>query len=95
MAGADLKGTASEVWPRFRQLLDRIHEQAERYVDHRAPLGYAPKVIIALRANDDLDWRVVQECQQILADSIDPRTGLAKEGQRRPFTNLHFAAREP
>lgn len=95
MGGARLTGNTGEVWSQVRTRLDRIHDQAERRSDARAPMGFAPKVVISLRADLDMDWRVVQDCQQILADSIDPRTGTPKEGLRRPFTQLEFAAWKP
>jgi hypothetical protein len=33
--------------------------------------------------------------EQVLADNVDPVTGLGKGGARRPFIHLTFSARDP
>lgn len=78
---------------RLRALLDRIHDFNPTYRD--AAGLELPQVVIELRADAEVPWRTLQDVQQVLADSIDPRTGLSKDGARRPFVHLHFSARDP
>lgn len=79
---------------RLRTLLDRIHDFNPTYRDAASGLEL-PQVVVELRADAEVPWRTVQEVQQVLADSIDPRSGLPKDGARRPFVHLHFSARDP
>lgn len=79
---------------RLRALLDRIHDFNPTYHDAASGLEL-PQVVVELRADAQVPWRSVQEVQQVLADSIDPRTGLPKDAARRPFVHLHFSARDP
>jgi biopolymer transport protein ExbD len=90
-----LDGDEAAQWQALRAYLDRIHAQAERYPDPASPAGYAPKVVVELRADRDLDYRLVQKCQQILADCIDPGSDKPRDGARRAFTHLEFAALKP
>jgi hypothetical protein len=79
---------------RLRALLDRIHDFTPTYADAGSGLAL-PRVVVELRADGEAPWHAVQEVQQVLADSIDPRTGLPNDGVRRPFVHLHFSARDP
>jgi biopolymer transport protein ExbD len=79
---------------RLRALLDRIHDFNPSYHDTASGLDL-PQVVVELRADAEVPWRTVQDVQQVLADSIDPRTGLPKDRVRRPFVHLHFSARDP
>lgn len=78
----------------LRALLDRIYDFNPTYRDTASGLDL-PQVMIELRADTEVPWRTIQDVQQVLADSIDPRSGLPKDGARRPFIHLHFSARDP
>lgn len=86
--------TREESLVRLRTLLDRIHDFNPTYRDPSSGLEL-PQVVVELRADAEVPWKSVQEVQQVLADSIEPSTGLAKAGPRRPFVHLHFSARDP
>jgi len=84
----------SEGLTQLRALLDRLHAFSVTYLDDASGLQL-PQVIVELRADADVPWGMVQEVEQVLADSIVPATGLPKDGQRRPFIHLTFSARDP
>lgn len=79
---------------RLRALLDRLHAFSDTYVDATSGLQ-VPLVVIELRADTDVPWGAVQEVEQVLADNLDPATGLPKNGPRRPFIHLTFSVRDP
>jgi biopolymer transport protein ExbD len=79
---------------RLRALLDRLHAYSATYRDPASGLEI-PQVIMELRVDADVPWGAVQEVEQVLADSVDPLTGLSKDGARRPFIHLTFSARDP
>jgi len=79
---------------RLRDILDRIHAMSATYRDPTSGLAL-PQVVVELRVDADVPWRAVQEVEQVLADSIEPATGLPKAGARRPFPRLAFSVRDP
>jgi hypothetical protein len=79
---------------RLRAVLDHLHLVSETYRDEASGL-MLPQVVMELRADADVPWHAVQEVEQVLADSIDPRSGLPKSGERRPFVHLTFSVRDP
>jgi len=84
---------------KFRDMLDRTYVQADKYPDAKNPALMLPKIIIELRCDANTQYRVVQEVQQILTDTIDPRNKmLAREvpfEQLRPFVVINFTTRLP
>ncbi|MBA3700381.1 MAG: biopolymer transporter ExbD [Planctomycetes bacterium] len=78
----------------LRGLLDRLHAFSETYDDPASGLRL-PQVLVELRADADVPWGKVQEVEQVLADNIEPTTGLPKDGARRPFVHLLFSVRDP
>jgi len=58
-----------------------------------------PKVIVEIRADADTEYRVVQEIQQVLTDTLDLETMQPKKGldpkTARSFVNLDFTTRRP
>ena len=78
----------------LREILDRLYMMSPTYRDPLSSLAL-PQVQIELRVDADVPWRAVQEVQQVLADSIDPATGMVKAGIRRPFPTLAFSVRDP
>jgi len=84
-------------YQQLRTILDQIYDRAEKYADPKGAGMKLPKVIIEVRADADTEYRVVQELQQLLCDSLDPstmkpQTVKAPEGCR-PFVNLDFTTR--
>ncbi len=91
----DSRGTElPEALGALRAILDRLHSASPSYLDRTSGLRL-PQVQIELRIDGDVPWRAVQEVQQVLADCIEPRTGLPKTDHRRPFTTLAFSVRDP
>lgn len=78
----------------LRTILDRIYAMNATYFDPVSGLTL-PQVMMELRVDADVPWRAVQEVQQLLADSIEPATGLLKVGTRRPFPQVSFSVRDP
>lgn len=81
----------------MRRILDRIYDGADKYVDPKSKMEL-PKVIIEIRADADTEYRVVQELQQILTDTIDVSKMQPKQGidpkQLKSFVNLDFTTRK-
>jgi biopolymer transport protein ExbD len=83
-------------YSQVRALFDEVYARADTYADP-APTGLRlPRVLVQIRADADTEYRVVQELQQILSDSIDPATMLPNDtAVRRPFTHIEFTTRRP
>ena len=77
---------------RLRRLLNLLYDSSP--VDQRIDQSDRPMVVIELRADSAVSWRTMQTIQQLLADSIDPLTGLPNQQHaRRSFTELLFSTR--
>jgi biopolymer transport protein ExbD len=87
----------AEARMRLRALLDALHDHADTYADPAGSGRRLPQVIIVLRADGDVPFRTLQTLQQLLADSIDPESGLprARGASARPFPTLEFTTRDP
>lgn len=84
-----------EALAQLRALLDQLYLQNPTYDDPAATGLRLPQVVVEIRAGSDVPYRAVQELEQVLADSIEPLTGLPRAGQpRRPFPTLEFAVRD-
>jgi biopolymer transport protein ExbD len=86
--------TQSDGLVRLRELLDRLHAFSTTYRDPASGMEI-PQVVMELRVDADVPWGAVQQVEQVLADNVDPVTGLGKGGARRPFIHLTFSARDP
>lgn len=83
----------------LRKALDKIYDKAEKYPDPKTNgLIQLPKVIVEIRADAETEYRVVQEIQQILCDSIDPFNKMLPKAiqpaQMKAFVNLDFTTRK-
>jgi biopolymer transport protein ExbD len=84
----------------MRQLLDKAYDRADKIADPKGTGLQLPKVLLEIRADADTQYRVVQEIQQIVADSIDPANQMlpkqhASMAAARPFVNINFTTRLP
>ncbi len=83
----------------LRDLLDKTYEKAEKIPDSKGTGLLLPKVVLEIRADADTQYRVVQEIQQIVADSIDPSNNMLPVQQTpqeaKPFVNINFTTRLP
>ena len=83
---------------KLRAILDRIYDKAEKYPDVKVPGLMLPKVIIEVRADSDTEYRVVQEIQQILTDTMDLTNMQPKKNfdvkTLKAFVNLDFTTRK-
>lgn len=72
-------------WGGLRGTLDRVWDRSGR-----GPFGV--ETVVEVRADADTDWRIVQQVQQLIADSVDPATWLPR-APARPFTRIDLTAR--
>lgn len=89
----------------LRQMLDRVYDAAEKYPDPKNTGMMLPKVTLEIRADVDTQYRVVQEVQQIVADSVDPNPPppqekmtakkIANVSLAKPFVSINFTTRKP
>lgn len=85
---------------KLRTELNNEYDKAEKYDAPKAPGMKLPKVVIEIRADSHTEYRVIQEIQQILSDTIDPsnnmlpRTGV-QQNQLKCFVNIDFTTRKP
>jgi len=83
----------------LRTILDQVYDKAEKYDDPKKSGMRLPKVIVEIRADSDTEYRVVQEIQQVLTDTLDLETMQPKKGldpkTARSFVNLDFTTRRP
>jgi biopolymer transport protein ExbD len=86
-------------YQKLRFELNKIYDKAEKYDDPKPTGMKLPKVIIELRADAQTEYRVVQEIQQILTDTIDPNNNMLPHNvppnQLKCFVNLDFTTRRP
>ena len=82
----------------MRNILDKAYDRADKVADPKGTGLQLPKVVLEIRADSDTQYRVVQEVQQIVADSIDPANQMlpkqhANMAAARPFVNINFTTR--
>ncbi|MFW5828681.1 MAG: biopolymer transporter ExbD [Planctomycetota bacterium] len=85
---------------RLRNLLNQTYAKADKYPDPNNTGMQLPKVVVEVRADGNAEYRLVQEIQQILSDTIDPETMKPRQitdpaAQLKPFVNLLFTTRQP
>jgi len=89
-----------ESYQKLRQVLDVAYDRADKYADPK-PSGFMlPKVVLEIRADADTEYRVVQEVQQVVSDTINPFDGMKPKSitdpkQAKPFIFLNFTTRKP
>ena len=81
----------------LRGILDKVYDKAEKYEDPKTKMQL-PKVIVEVRADSDTEYRVVQEIQQVLTDTLDLTTMQPKKNvdpkALKAFVNLDFTTRK-
>lgn len=76
----------------LRALLDRIYEQSP-FVRDPLTGSQVPAVTVEIRAGADVPHGSVQAIEQLLTDSIDPRTRHPHRSVR-PFVHIDFTVRD-
>jgi biopolymer transport protein ExbD len=89
-----------ESYQKLRQVLDVAYDRADKYPDPKESGFMLPKVVLEIRADADTEYRVVQEVQQVVSDSINPFDGMKPKAitdpkQAKPFIFLNFTTRKP
>jgi biopolymer transport protein ExbD len=87
-------------YQKLRDALNKVHDKAVKYDDPKGSGMRLPKVIVEIRADADTEYRVVQEIQQVLSDTIDPFNNmLPRQGvdpkSLKCFVNVDFTTRLP
>lgn len=89
-----------EAYQKLRQVLDAQYDRSEKFPDAKGTGFMLPKVVLEIRADADTEYRVVQEVQQVVSDSINPFDGMkpkaiSKPADAKPFVYLNFTTRTP
>jgi biopolymer transport protein ExbD len=89
-----------EAYQKLRQVLDAQYDRADKFPDPKNTGFMLPKVVLEIRADADTEYRVVQEVQQVVSDSINPFDGMkpkaiSNPAQAKPFVFLNFTTRSP
>ncbi|MEK7412309.1 MAG: biopolymer transporter ExbD [Planctomycetota bacterium] len=86
-------------YQKMRQAMNKVYDSAEKYEDSKQKGLMLPKVIVEIRADSETEYRVVQEVQQVLTDTIDPFNQMLPKvpviGQMKCFVNIDFTTRKP
>jgi biopolymer transport protein ExbD len=86
-------------YQRLRTMLNQVHDKAEKYPDPKGTGIQLPKVVIEIRADAETEYRVVQEVQQVISDTIDPFNNMlprnVKPTDLKTFVNIDFTTRKP
>lgn len=86
-------------YQKLRTALDKVYDKAEKYDDPKGTGIKLPRVIIEIRADSETEYRVVQEVQQVLSDTIDPFKNMLPKAvpptQLKCFVNIDFTTRKP
>ncbi len=79
-------------WPAVRERLDRAWDRAgKREHDGRT----VADVVIEIRADTEASYRLVQQAQQVVSDSVDPKDFLPRQNPGKPFIHVDLAGRSP
>ncbi len=89
-----------EAYQKLRSVLDVAYDRAEKFPDAKGTGFMLPKVVLEIRADADTEYRVVQEVQQVVSDSINAFDGMkpkaiSNPAQAKPFVYLNFTTRTP
>ena len=86
----------------LRTIFDQIYDQADKYQDPNPKVKDAdrqslPMVTVEIRADVNTEFRVVQEIQQVLSDTVDPSKDMQPKrlspSQMKSFVNIEFTTR--
>ena len=88
-----------QAYQSLRRVLDAAYDRAEKFPDPKNTGFMLPKVVLEIRADADTEYRVVQEIQQVVSDSINPFDGMkpkaiSNPAQAKPFVFLNFTTRD-
>jgi len=84
-----------ESYIQMRNILDVTYDRAVKFTDPKNPSLQLPKVVLEIRADADTEYRVVQEIQQVVSDTIDPRNQMKPKAPVKCFVHLNFTTRKP
>lgn len=86
-------------YKKLRELLNGVYDRAEKYDDPKGTGIRLPQVVVEVRADAETEWRVVQEVQQVVSDSVNPFNKMlpnqVKPADMKPFVNIDFTTRRP
>ena len=90
---------------KLRDFLDKVYIAAEKYDDPKGTGLRLPKVAVELRADAETEFRIVQEVQQIMTDTVNPRPNaegknmmpklITSMSEVKPFVDIRFTSRLP
>ena len=92
-------------YQKLRDFLDRVYNAADKIPDPNGTGLMLPMVEIELRADSEAEYRVVQEVQQVMTDTVNPYP--SPEGKcmlpkmyknmadAKPFVQIRFTSRRP
>ncbi len=84
---------------KLREEMNTVWDKAKKYKDPKSGMDL-PQVVCEIRADADTEYRVVQEIQMVLTDSVmvDPAEGLkprAPTGAPKAFVYIDYTTRAP
>ena len=92
-------------YQKLRDFLDRVYNAAEKYPDPKGTGLQLPMVAVELRADAETEFRVVQEVQQVMSDTINPYPNADNKhmmpklhksmADAKPFVDIRFTSRRP
>jgi biopolymer transport protein ExbD len=86
-------------YSQLRSLLDAAYDIADREPDPKGTGISLPKIVLEIRADADTQYRVIQEIQQVVTDTIDPNNGMQAKAidpkTMKAFVNINFTSRIP
>ncbi len=92
-------------YQKLRQFLDRVYNAADKYDDPNKTGIQLPMVAVEIRADSECEYRIVQEVQQVMSDTIDcfpdangkhmlPKKH-ASPADMKSFIDIRFTSRKP
>ncbi|MEY2838554.1 MAG: Biopolymer transport protein ExbD/TolR [Pseudomonadota bacterium] len=84
-----------EAYIQMRRMLNVTYDRAEKFADPKNPSLQLPKVVLEIRADADTEYRVIQEIQQVVSDTIDPENKMMPKAPTKCFVHLNFTTRKP
>lgn len=92
-------------YQKLRQFLDRVYDAADKYDDPNGTGIRLPMVAVEIRADAETEYRVVQEVQQVMSDTVDPfpdangKHMLPKKhdspADMKSFVDIRFTSKKP
>jgi biopolymer transport protein ExbD len=98
----DMESTGTDdytAYIKLRQLLDKLYDRDTKDPDPKGSGIQIPRRVLEIRADADTQYRIIQEIQQVVTDTINPEDGMKPKNiapaQMRPFVNINFTSRLP